>query len=69
MKDITYEQALEKLEIIVAKLEQGSIPLEKSLELYEEANKLATYCKKCLDDAEQKIVRLTNDGAEVEGIE
>lgn len=69
MQDMTYEKALKRLEIIVEKLEQGSIPLEKSLDLYEEANKLAVYCKKCLDDAEQKIVRLSNDGTEVEGIE
>ncbi len=69
MKNMTYEKALEKLEIIVDQLEQGSIPLEKSLELFEEANKLAVYCKQCLDTAEQKIVRLTSDGTEVEGIE
>ncbi len=69
MKNMTYEKALEKLEIIVDKLEQGSIPLDKSLELFEEANKLAVYCKQCLDTAEQKIVRLTEDGSEVDGIE
>lgn len=69
MKNMTYEKALEKLEIIVDKLEQGSIPLDKSLELFEEANKLAVYCKQCLDSAEQKIVRLTEDGSEVDGIE
>lgn len=69
MKNLTYEKALEKLEIIVDKLEQGSIPLDKSLELFEEANKLAVYCKQCLDSAEQKIVRLTEDGSEVDGIE
>ncbi len=69
MKNLTYEKALEKLEIIVDKLEQGSIPLDKSLDLFEEANKLAVYCKQCLDSAEQKIVRLTEDGSEVDGIE
>ena len=69
MKNMTYEKALEKLEIIVDQLEHGSIPLEKSLELFEEANKLAVYCKECLDTAEQKIVRLTSDGTEVDGIE
>lgn len=69
MKNMTYEKALEKLEIIVDKLEQGSISLDKSLELFEEANKLAVYCKQCLDSAEQKIVRLTEDGSEVDGIE
>ena len=69
MKNLTYENAIEKLELIVVQLEQGSIPLEKSLELYEEANRLAVFCKQCLDAAEQKIVRLTNDGMEVDGLE
>lgn len=69
MEKITYEKALEKLEQIVEQLEQGSMPLEKSLELYEEANKLAVYCKQCLDNAEQKIVRLTQDGSEVNDFE
>ena len=64
MEKMTYEKALVKLEKIVEQLEQGSISLEKSLELFEEANSLAVYCKQCLDSAEQKIVRLTKDGTE-----
>jgi len=64
MEKMTYEKALVKLEKIIEQLEQGSMPLEKSLELFEEANSLAAYCKQCLDSAEQKIVRLTNDGSE-----
>ena len=64
MEKMTYEKALVKLEKIIEQLEQGSMPLEKSLELFEEANSLAVYCKECLDSAEQKIVRLTKDGSE-----
>lgn len=69
MEKMTYEKALVKLEKIVDQLEQGSIPLEKSLELFEEANGLAVYCKQCLDSAEQRIVRLTQSGAEEEDFE
>lgn len=69
MEKMTYEKALAKLEKIVDQLEQGSIPLEKSLVLYEEANALALYCKNCLDEAEQRIVKLTNDGTEEESFE
>lgn len=64
MEKMTYEKALVKLEKIIDQLEQGSMPLEKSLELFEEANSLAVYCKQRLDSAEQKIVRLTNEGTE-----
>ncbi len=66
MEKMTYEKALAKLEKIVEQLEQGSIPLEKSLDLFEEANALAVYCKQCLDNAEEKIVRLTQEGTEEE---
>ena len=69
MEKMTYEKALVKLEKIVEQLEQGSMPLEKSLELFEEANSLAVYCKQCLDSAEQKIVRLTADGSEEDDFE
>lgn len=69
MEKLTYEKALEKLEKIVTQLENGSIPLEKSLQLFEEANKLAVYCKAQLDNAETKIVRLTNLGTEEDGFE
>ena len=69
MEKMTYEKAMEKLEKIVSQLETGSIPLEKSMALFEEANKLAVYCKGCLDNAEQKIVRLMQDGSEVDSLE
>lgn len=69
MEKMTYEKALEQLEEIVLQLEQGNIPLEKSMELFEQANKLAVYCKKKLDTAEQKIVRLMNDSTEEEYVE
>lgn len=69
MENLTYEKAMHKLEKIIAQLEEGSIPLEKSMTLFEEANKLAVFCKNCLDNAEQKISRLMQDGTEEDGIE
>ena len=69
MEKMTYEKALVKLEKIVEQLEQGSMPLEKSLELFEEANSLPAYCKHWLDSAEQKIVRLTGTGSEEDDFE
>ena len=64
LEDVTFEKAIARLEEIVKALENGSAPLDQSLELFEEANSLAVFCKKCLDSAEQKIVRLTEDGSE-----
>lgn len=61
MKNMTYEQALEKLKNTVEKLEEGSLPLDKSMEFFEEGTRLASFCEKCLNEAEQKITDLKVD--------
>lgn len=61
MKNMTYEEALNKLEKIVATLEEGSLPLDKSMELFEEGTKLSAFCEKCLNEAEQKIREVENN--------
>ena len=60
MKEQTYENAMQRLEEITASLEDGSLPLEQSLQLYEEAAALVRFCSACLDNAEQKIVSLAD---------
>ncbi len=69
MKNFNYEQAMNELEKIIAQLESGSLSLEKSMQLFEQANKLALQCKTYLDTAEQKIVHLMQDGTEADGLE
>ena len=56
--NLTYEQALKKLEDIINKLNEGSIPLDESITLYEEGIKLSEFCMKKLDSAKQKIISL-----------
>ena len=64
----TYEDSVKRLEDIVSALERGDASLDESLKLFEEGTKLVTSCGKMLDEAEQKVVRLTKgaDGAPVE---
>ncbi|MCC8064953.1 MAG: exodeoxyribonuclease VII small subunit [Clostridiales bacterium] len=66
-KKKTFEESLLRLEEIVTALERGDAPLEQSMSLFEEGTKLVTSCKKQLDQAEQKVVRLSKgeDGAPV----
>ncbi len=64
MADLSYEQAMAKLEEIVAKLEDGSIGLDESLALFEEGTKLAAFCNESLSKAEQKIVTLGGENAD-----
>jgi exodeoxyribonuclease VII small subunit len=50
-----FEDALNKLEKIVSKLEEGDIPLEESLKFFEEGIRLSRFCNQKLDEAEKKV--------------
>lgn len=66
MKTHTYEEAMQKLEQIVSRLESGEATLDESLKLFEEGAKLAAFCSKALDTAEQKITTLVQDAEKTE---
>jgi exodeoxyribonuclease VII small subunit len=63
--DLTFEEALKELELVVGKLERGDVALEDSISLYERGAALKAACDKKLADAEEKIARITlgPDGA------
>ena len=65
----SFEESLSRLEEIVRQMEQGNVPLEESLRLFEEGTGLVSSCSKQLDDAELKVVQLMKgpDGMPVEG--
>ncbi|HWR73967.1 MAG TPA: exodeoxyribonuclease VII small subunit [Nitrospirota bacterium] len=63
MAEKKFESALGRLEKIVQDLEQGDLPLEQSLKLFEEGVKLARICTKRLDEAERKVEILLKDRA------
>ena len=50
-----FETSLTELEAIVAKLEDGDLPLEQSLELFEKGIKLSRECRDRLTNAERRI--------------
>ena len=52
---------MEELERIVRELEQGELPLEKSLELFEQGVKLSRECQDRLNQAERRIEVLMRD--------
>lgn len=62
-KQLTFEEAIEKLEVIVEKLETGT-SLEESLKLFEEGMALIKFCQEKLETAERKVEKLikTEDG-------
>ncbi len=59
--ELEFERSLHQLETIVEQLERGDVPLEKSLDLYEEGIRLAKVCADHLMRAEVKLKRLGKD--------
>jgi exodeoxyribonuclease VII small subunit len=60
IKDI--ESAIAELETIVKRLEDGDLPLEKSLELFERGVQLSRFCHTKLEEAERRVELLTERG-------
>jgi exodeoxyribonuclease VII small subunit len=58
-KKDTFEASLNNLEKIVEELESKDLPLEKSLEMFEEGVGLYKECKKHLDKVEKKVAKLS----------
>ena len=63
MAEKKFEAALTRLEEIVKELEQGDLPLEQSLKLFEEGIKLSRICNSRLEDAERRVEVLLKDEA------
>ncbi|MBV8081931.1 MAG: exodeoxyribonuclease VII small subunit [Candidatus Eremiobacteraeota bacterium] len=51
----TFEEALARLEVIVARLDDGDLPLAQALSLYKEGNVLAKRCRALLTRAEVEV--------------
>ena len=64
-KKLSFEQALGRIGEIVKALENGDVPLEESMKLFEEGTALLRQCGGMLDAAEQQVVKLRKgpDGA------
>jgi exodeoxyribonuclease VII small subunit len=58
-----FEAALKELEQIVERLEAGDLPLEQSLELFEQGVRLSRDCQRRLDEAERRVEILLKDEA------
>lgn len=61
ISQMSFEQALSALEEIVQQLESGSVPLDKSIELYERGEALRKACQARLDSAQERIERIVTD--------
>lgn len=59
---MSFEDAIRELEQVVGKLERGDVALEDSIALYERGAALKKRCEAKLQEAEEKVAKLTLDG-------
>ncbi|MBU8879328.1 exodeoxyribonuclease VII small subunit [Bacillus sp. FJAT-29790] len=60
---ITFEEAMEQLEVIVEKLEEGDVPLEEAINIYKQGMELSKLCHDKLKNVESQLTQiLTEDG-------
>ncbi|WP_200411257.1 exodeoxyribonuclease VII small subunit [Virgibacillus salexigens] len=59
--ELSFEEAMEKLEEIVGKLETGDAPIEKAIDYYQEGMKLSKLCNDKLTNVEEKMTKIMNE--------
>ncbi|MEM9952281.1 MAG: exodeoxyribonuclease VII small subunit [Chloroflexota bacterium] len=62
INELSFEQAFDQLDEVLAQLESGDLTLEEQVTMSEQGKLLATHCQKLLDSAELRIKKLESDG-------
>ena len=63
VKRLTFERAIEELVSIVKRLEEGKVPLEESVAIYERGESLKRRCEELLRQAEARVEKITLDAS------
>lgn len=61
VKKMAFERAIDELESIVKRLEEGKVPLEESVAIYERGEALKKRCEELLRQAEARVEKITLD--------
>ena len=70
VKKLSFERAIEELESIVRRLEEGKVPLEESVAIYERGELLKRRCEELLRQAEARVEKITTGATgEASGVE
>ena len=63
VKTLPFERAIDELESIVKRLEEGKVPLEESVAIYERGEALKARCEELLRKAEARVQKITLDAS------
>lgn len=66
-KKLNFEQAMEQLEIIVEKLEEGDVPLEEAISFYKQGMELSKLCHDKLKNVEEQLAQIITEDGRTEG--
>lgn len=65
-ENLSFEEAMTKLEVVVEKLEQGDVPLEEAIAMFQEGMSLSKLCHEKLTTVEKQMDRILHENGEVE---
>ncbi|WP_281248952.1 exodeoxyribonuclease VII small subunit [Bacillus alkalicellulosilyticus] len=63
---MSFEEALEQLETVVEKLEQGDVPLEEAISMFQDGMKLSKLCHEKLTAVEKQMEHILHEDGELE---
>ncbi|KAA9007474.1 exodeoxyribonuclease VII small subunit [Paenibacillus spiritus] len=63
--ELGFEEAMDKLELIVRELEHGDVPLEKAIDLFQQGMQLSQLCGAKLEQVERKIEMIVEEDGEL----
>jgi exodeoxyribonuclease VII small subunit len=66
-KKLSFEQAMDQLEGIVEKLEEGDVPLEEAISFYKEGMELSKLCHDKLKNVEEQLAQIITEDGRTEG--
>ncbi|MCM3571817.1 MULTISPECIES: exodeoxyribonuclease VII small subunit [Mesobacillus] len=66
-KKLSFEQAMDQLENIVEKLEEGDVPLEEAISFYKEGMELSKLCHDKLKNVEEQLAQIITEDGRTEG--
>lgn len=66
-EELTFEQAMDKLEEIVEKLEEGDVALEEAISIYKQGMDLSRLCHQKLKVVEDQLTEILREDGELEG--
>lgn len=65
-KELSYEQASKELQDIINKIEQGDLPLDEAMKLFEKGQELIQFCYSSLDKAKGKLTEISEKAGKIE---